>query len=73
MKTLPILLVLLCAACATSEQVSKDETYKAPVYRTGSNLPAGREGSRAPDATSVDGNALRQALPPQITPKPTNG
>lgn len=31
------------AGCSTPEEKAASENYRAPVYRTGSNLPAGRE------------------------------
>ena len=42
------------AACATPDPQA-DEAYKAPVYRTGSNLPAGREsGQTAQELTAAE-------------------
>ena len=38
-----VIAVLLATGCAPAETKESEETYKAPVYRTGSNLPAGRE------------------------------
>ena len=35
--------VTAVAACAVPEQQAEGETYKAPIYRTGSKLPVGRE------------------------------
>lgn len=74
MKTMPIALALLCAACAGTDQLAKEEVYQPPVYRTGSNLPvqAGTRGV-SPESTSVDGEAFRQALPPAMVRKPPGG
>jgi hypothetical protein len=41
------------AACATPEPQA-DEAYKAPVYRTGSNLPSGRESGQAQEMTASE-------------------
>jgi hypothetical protein len=35
--------VLLVVGCAQDEKSAESDRYSAPVYRTGSNLPAGRE------------------------------
>ena len=36
-------LAVATACCAAPDAKEAQEPYKAPVYRTGSNLPAGRE------------------------------
>ena len=41
------------AGCATPEEKAASETYRAPVYRTGSNLPAGRETGENPKELSA--------------------
>ena len=71
MKALPFMLALLCAACATKDQVASDAVYHPPVYRTGSNIPSqgGSTGATAPSV--VSGDDIRRALPPAMTPKPT--
>jgi hypothetical protein len=45
--------MVACAGCSTPEQQVENEAYRAPVYRTGSNLPAGRETSEAPKELSA--------------------
>jgi hypothetical protein len=69
MKPIVILTILLCSACATNNEASKGDDYKPPQYRTGSHLPW-QGGSRVPDA--YDGKSFQQALPPKMTPKPTD-
>jgi len=39
--------------CAAPDQQAANEAYRAPVYRTGSNLPAGRETGEAPKELSA--------------------
>lgn len=42
------------AGCATTEPApNAAEAYKAPIYRTGSNLPAGRETGEPPAEMSA--------------------
>ena len=41
------------SACSAPDQRAEDEAYRAPVYRTGSNLPAGRETGEAPKELSA--------------------
>ncbi len=72
MKALPFILALLCASCATKDQVANDGDYRPPVYRTGSNLPSQGHVSGSNDPTSVSGEDLRRALPPPMTPKPAS-
>ena len=45
--------LLACAGCSAPEQQAENEAYRAPVYRTGSNLPAGRETAEAPKELSA--------------------
>jgi hypothetical protein len=40
------------AGCTGAEQKDESDAYRAPVYRTGSNLPAGRETGEAPKELS---------------------
>jgi hypothetical protein len=49
--------VTALAACAVPEQ-TEAEIYKAPVYRTGSNLPAGRESGESTEMTAADRKTL---------------
>jgi hypothetical protein len=69
MKSLMLLgglAAVLCVGCAQNpEQVAKDDSYKAPVYRTGSNIPSGRETNQSSD---VDGTAMMNALQPHGMP-----
>lgn len=71
MKTTVVLLALACAACASSEQVAKENVYHPPVYRTGSNIPS--QGSGVSNTTDTSGEAVRQALPPSLVRKPAGG
>jgi len=41
------------AGCAAQDQQAENDAYRAPVYRTGSNLPAGRESGEAPKELSA--------------------
>jgi hypothetical protein len=51
--------VTAVAACAVPEQQADSETYKAPIYRTGSNLPAGREtGQSGQELTAAERKTL---------------
>ncbi len=55
-RFLPIAAVAALVAltgCAASDQQAENEAYRAPVYRTGSNLPAGRETGEAPRELSA--------------------
>ena len=41
--------------CASPEQQAAEEAYRAPVYRTGSNLPAGRaSGESSKELSAAD-------------------
>ena len=71
MKTTVVLLALTCAACASSEQVAKEDVYHPPVYRTGSNIPS--QGSGASNTSDGTADAMRQALPPSLVRKPVGG
>ncbi len=70
MKAWIVLAALGCAACATNDQVAKDEVYHPPVYRTGSNIPSQGSSTSAPDGS---GDAMRQAIPPPLVRKPASG
>ena len=72
MKALPFMLALLCASCATKDQVASDPVYHPPVYRTGSNIPSQGSSTTASDTTSVSGEDFRRVLPPPMTPKPAS-
>ncbi len=53
---LPIATIAALAAlagCAAPDEQAGNEAYRAPVYRTGSNLPAGRETGEAPKELSA--------------------
>ena len=54
-----VVCVVVVAACALPEQQADNELYKAPIYRTGSNLPAGRESG---DPTKEMSAAERKTL-----------
>jgi len=41
------------AGCGSPEEKAANDAYRAPVYRTGSNLPAGRETGEAPKELSA--------------------
>ncbi|MBS0320414.1 MAG: hypothetical protein JSR18_07735 [Proteobacteria bacterium] len=57
-------LLLLCAGCAQTDTKQEEAEYKSPVYRTGSNIPAGRQ-----TGESSDGGGVNQtALPPKGAP-----
>ncbi|HEY5366814.1 MAG TPA: hypothetical protein VIL19_10090 [Casimicrobiaceae bacterium] len=71
MKTTVVLLALACAACASNEQVAKEDVYHPPVYRTGSNILS--QGSGASNTSDGTGDAMRQALPPALVRKPPGG
>jgi hypothetical protein len=64
--------VLLAAGCAMQEEKAADGEYKSPVYRTGSNIPAGRDGGQASEQMSEaerrNVEAWRERSRPQ--PKP---
>lgn len=60
MKTIPLLLALACVACAPSDQVTKDEVYHPPVYRTGSNIPSQGSSTGSSNPTDVSGESIRQ-------------
>lgn len=52
------LVAALCApvavtGCASVDQQAENEAYRAPVYRTGSNLPAGRDTGESPKELSA--------------------
>lgn len=69
MKLMLAVVAVACAGCATDQKVANDETYKPPEYRTGSNLPSKGGSHTSPDTTTMtDGQAIRNALPPKITP-----
>ena len=51
MSAIAALVVL--GGCAAPEEKAESESYRAPVYRTGSNLPAGRETGEAPKELSA--------------------
>lgn len=40
--------LIAVAGCAAPDKPAENEAYRAPVYRTGSNLPAGRETGEPP-------------------------
>jgi hypothetical protein len=45
--------LIAVAGCAAPDQQAGNDAYRAPVYRTGSNLPAGRESGEAPKELSA--------------------
>lgn len=74
MKALPFILALLCASCATKDQVASGEAYRPPVYRTGSNIPTQGSGTTSPEESSASGESVQRALPPRlVTKQPGSG
>ena len=59
----------LCVGCASTtppEQDAKNE-YKAPVYRTGSRIPVGRETpGQTTSANDASPNDLQNLVPPKV-------
>lgn len=50
------MLAVVCAslaACAGQDEKLAEDAYKAPVYRTGSNLPAGRESTASSESREL--------------------
>ncbi|HXU53597.1 MAG TPA: hypothetical protein VN789_16280 [Casimicrobiaceae bacterium] len=68
MKLMLALIALACAGCATDRTVAGDETYKPPVYRTGSNLPSKGGSHTSPESTTADSQTIKMSLPPKIVP-----
>jgi hypothetical protein len=67
--------VTLAAACAAEPRKDADAERSAqPVYRTGSNIPAGRESNAPPsEMSAADRKALEDwQLRPRL-PKPPSG
>ncbi len=56
---------LVASGCAQEPQKEANEAYKAPVYRTGSNLPSGRESATVSDTTVRDTASLPNSLLPK--------
>ena len=58
------MLAVFCAslaACAGQDEKLAEDGYKAPVYRTGSNLPAGRESGASGESRELSA-AERRAI-----------
>lgn len=66
----PVALASLLPACAAPDPAAAPETYSAPVRRTGSNIPAGRE--EAP-ATRTPSAAEQQRIDETVLPRPARG
>ena len=70
------LLGALCAVfalgCAEQPQQEAKDAYRPPVYRTGSNVPAGRE-SDSPETAPNDAAAIPNSLVPKGMPRPGAG
>ena len=49
----PLAALCALAGCSAPEKQAEQDAYRAPVYRTGSNLPAGRETGEAPRELSA--------------------
>lgn len=52
-KTAILVACALAAGCAMPDDNAQADAYKAPVYRTGSNIPAGRDTGQPPSEMSA--------------------
>lgn len=66
----PIALASWLTACAAPDPAAATDTYSAPVRRTGSNIPAGRE--EAP-ATRTPSTVEQQRIDETVLPRPARG
>jgi hypothetical protein len=62
----------VASGCAQEPQKEASENYKPPVYRTGSNLPAGREAT-ASERTSTDAASMPNSMLPKGMQRPSPG
>lgn len=51
--------VAIAAGCTTAEEKKAEEQYRAPVYRTGSNIPAGRQTAASGDKRELSSEEQR--------------
>jgi hypothetical protein len=63
-----IAVATLCVGCsATPPQKEAENDYKAPVYRTGSRIPVGRETpGQTTSASDVGPNDWQNIMPPRV-------